>query len=214
MSVIVPTILAENPADFKAMIEKVQPFAQRIHIDVADGEFAPTKTVIGDKLWIPQQIPTDIHAMVAHPEKHVQALAALKPNMIIFHAELKINMPALLQYVKQCGIKAGVALQRSTVPISVKETLEAADHCMIFSGNLGHYGGEASLMQLEKVRLIKSINAGLEIGWDGGVTVEDAYSLAQNGVDVLNVGSAIQKADDPQQAYAALVSEINKHGVL
>lgn len=214
MAVIAPCVLAETPEAYKEMIERVQPFAKRIHIDLADGEFAPTNTVIGDDIWLPQDVLVDIHAMVAHPEKHVQYLAALKPHLIIFHAELPINMPALLQYVKQCGIKAGVALQRSTVPASVKETLEMADHCMIFSGDLGHYGGKASLMQLEKVRLIKAINSGLEIGWDGGVNVENAYSLAQNGVDVLNVGGAIQKADDPQAVYTALVNEINKHGVL
>jgi ribulose-phosphate 3-epimerase len=214
VSVVVPTVLAENTDDFKEMVERVQPFAQRIHLDLADGEFAPTTTVSSTDIWWPKEMQADIHAMVAHPEKHVQALVAQKPHLIIFHAELQINMPALLQYVKQFGIKAGVALQRSTVPATVKAALEAADHCMIFSGDLGHYGGTASLMQLEKVRLIKAINAGLEIGWDGGVTVENAYSLAQNGVDVLNVGGAIQKAEDPQKAYAALVNEINKHGVM
>lgn len=214
MSVIVPTVLAENPDDYKQLIENVQGFAERIHIDIADGEFAPTTTVLGDDIWLPQNMQVDIHAMVAHPEKHVQALVAMKPHLIVFHAELQINMPALLQYVKQFGVKAGIALQRSTVPASVKEALEAADHCLIFSGDLGHYGGTASLMQLEKVRLIKAINAGLEIGWDGGINVENAYSLSQNGIDVLNVGGAIQKADDPQKAYAALVNEINKHGVL
>lgn len=214
MAMIVPCVLAENPDDYKAMIERIQPFAKRIHIDLADGEFAPTQTVATEDLWWPQEIEADIHAMVAHPEKHVQTLVGLKPRLIIFHAELSINMPALLQYVKQFGIKAGVALQKSTVPASVKETLEAADHCMIFSGDLGHYGGTASLMQLEKVRLIKTINAGLEIGWDGGVNVENAYSLAQNGVDVLNVGGAIQKADDPEGVYNSLVNEINKHGVM
>lgn len=214
MAVIAPCVLAETPDDYKAMIERVQPFAQRIHIDLADGEFAPTKTVLGDDVWWPKEMLVDVHAMVQHPEKYVQALIAQKPHLIIFHAELQINMPALLNYVKQCGIKAGVALQRGTVPATVKDALEAADHCMIFSGDLGHYGGTASLMQLEKVRLIKAINAGLEIGWDGGVNVENAYSLAQNGIDVLNVGGAIQKADDPLKAYTALVNEINKHGVM
>ena len=46
------------------------------------------------------------------------------------------------------------------------------------------------------------------------MTVENAYSLAQGGVDVLNVGGSIQKAADPQAAYATLVNEINKQGVI
>ena len=85
---------------------------------------------------------------------------------------------------------------------------------MIFSGDLGKYGGNASMMQLEKVRLVKNINASVEIGWDGGVTVENAFSLAQGGVDVLNSGGAIQKATDPQKAYETLVNEVNRQGVM
>jgi ribulose-phosphate 3-epimerase len=214
MAVIAPCITTDNADDYKKSVERLQPFAQRVHIDIADGEFTPKPLMKAADLWWPKEWTVDIHAMVEHPEKHVQALVSQKPHMILFHAELKINMPALLQYIKQFGIKAGIVLQRATVPATVKAALEAADHCMIFSGELGKYGGTASLMQLEKVRLIKAMNAGLEIGWDGGVSLENAYSLAQNGIDVLNVGGAIQKADDPQKAYASLVNEINKHGVM
>lgn len=214
MAIIAPCITAANPDEYQVSVERIQPFAQRVHVDIADGEFTPNVLMNANDVWWPKEWTVDVHAMVAHPEQHVQALVAKKPNLIIFHAELEINMVALLQYVKQCGVKAGVALQRSTVPASVKEVLEAADHCMIFSGTLGKYGGTASLMQLEKVRLIKAINASLEIGWDGGINVENAYGLAQNGVDVLNCGGAIQKAADPQAAFTALTNEINKHGVL
>jgi ribulose-phosphate 3-epimerase len=79
---------------------------------------------------------------------------------------------------------------------------------------LGQYGGTASLMQLEKVRLIKAISPNVEIGWDGGVNIDNAYTLTQGGVDVLNVGKALASAADPGQMYAKLVSEINKRGVI
>jgi pentose-5-phosphate-3-epimerase len=69
-------------------------------------------------------------------------------------------------------------------------------------------------MQLEKVRLVRMIRQDVEIGWDGGANIENAYSLAQGGIDVLNVGGTIAKADDPQATYTALVNEINKHGVI
>jgi ribulose-phosphate 3-epimerase len=85
---------------------------------------------------------------------------------------------------------------------------------MVFTGTLGQYGGTASLMQLEKVRLIKAISPNVEIGWDGGVNIDNAYTLTQGGVDVLNVGKALAAAADPGQMYAKLVSEINKRGVI
>ncbi len=213
MSVIAPCITADSPESFKESVERIQPFAQRVHLDISDGEF--TQPLMAPaQLWWPQEWMVDIHAMVAHPEQHIQALVGMKPHMVIFHAEINVNMVQVIEYLKQYGIKAGVALQKATVPANIRAALEIADHAMIFSGELGHYGGTASLMQLEKVRLIRSINAGIEIGWDGGINVENAYGLAQNGVDVLNVGGAIQKSNDPANAYATLVTEINKHGVM
>jgi ribulose-phosphate 3-epimerase len=116
--------------------------------------------------------------------------------------------------IRRNGIKAGVAILKPTVPITVSGAIKSADHVLVFSGDLGHYGGTASLMQLEKVRLIKAINPKAEIGWDGGVAVDNAYTLTQGGVDVLNTGGAIAKAEDPANAYATLVREINKHGVI
>lgn len=214
MSAIAPAILAENADQYKEQIEKVQQVAERLHIDICDGEFAPTFTISEGEIAWPQNVLADIHAMVARPSEHVQNLIALKPNMIIFHAEVQEDLAPIFQLIQRSGIKAGLALQRPTVPADIRPLIELVDHVMIFSGDLGHYGGTASLMQLEKVRLIRGIRPNVEIGWDGGVTVENAFSLAQGGIDVLNVGGAIQKSDDAEGSYRALVSEINKHGVI
>lgn len=214
MSVIAPAILVETPEAYKERVDTYHPFAQRVHIDISDGEFAPGFTVGINQLWWPQEWTVDIHAMVARPVEHVDALIALKPHTIIFHAEAVADIVPVLQKIKQAGIRAGVALQRATVPATVEAAIKAADHVMVFTGTLGQHGGIASLMQLEKVRLIKAINPQAEIGWDGGVNADNAFTLTQGGVDVLNVGGALAKAADPAQAYAALVSETNKHGVI
>lgn len=212
--VIAPAVLAENPDDYKSQIEKIHKFTERVHIDIADGEFAPTFTINAAQAWWPQGWLVDIHAMVARPSEHLETLIGLKPNLIIFHAEAKEELVPIMQHVKKFGIKAGVALLRSTVPSTVKDLIEEADHVMIFSGDLGKYGGTANMMQLEKVRLIRAIRTDVEIGWDGGVTVENAYSLAQGGINVLNVGKTIASSDDPETVYATLVNEINKHGII
>lgn len=214
MSVIAPAILVDTPEAYKASIDRYHPFAQRVHIDLCDGEFTPTFTVGVDQLWWPQEWTVDIHAMVARPIEYIDALTALKPHTLIFHVEAVADIVPVLQRVKQAGVRAGIALQRPTVPATVEAAIKEADHVMVFTGTLGQYGGTASLMQLEKVRLIKAINPSVEIGWDGGVNADNAYTLTQGGVDVLNVGSAIASAAEPGQAYATLVSEINKHGVI
>ena len=213
-SVIAPAILAENAQQYKEQVDRITGFAERVHIDLTDGEFAPTFTVSIPELWAPEGWTIDIHAMVNKLDEYVSKLIALRPHLIIIHAEAKGDVLGALKEIKRSGIMAGLALLRPTVPQTVEELIKEAEHVLIFSGELGRFGGTASLMQLEKIRLVKMINPNVEIGWDGGVMVDNAYSLVQGGVNVLNVGGTIQKATDPPAMFAKLQQEISKTGVL
>ena len=213
-SVIAPAILAENAQQYKEQVDRITGFAERVHIDLTDGEFAPTVTVSIPELWAPEGWTIDIHAMVNKLDEYVPKLIALRPHLIIIHTEAEGDVLGALKEIKRSGIMAGLALLRPTVPQTVEELIKEAEHVLIFSGELGKFGGTASLMQLEKIRLVKMINPNVEIGWDGGVMVDNAYSLVQGGVNVLNVGGTIQKATDPPAMFAKLQQEISKTGVL
>ena len=213
-SVIAPAILAENAQQYKEQVDRITGFAERVHIDLTDGEFAPTVTVGIPELWAPEGWTIDIHAMVNKLDEYVPKLIALRPHLIIIHAEAEGDVLGALKEIKRSGIMAGLALLKPTVPQTVEELIKEAEHVLIFSGELGKFGGTASLMQLEKIRLVKMINPNVEIGWDGGVMVDNAYSLVQGGVNILNVGGTIQKATDPPAMFAKLQQEISKTGVL
>ncbi len=214
MSVIVPTLMVETIDQLRESTEKLQTFARRVHIDISDGEFAPTFLLNEQQLFWPEGWDVDVHAMVARPSEHIAQLIKLKPTMVIFHAEVQEDLLPSLSALKQAGIKAGIALLRTTVPTTIQPLIQAADHVMIFSGELGKFGGTASMMQLEKVRLIKRLKPEVEIGWDGGIKIENAYTLTQGGVEVLNVGGEISNSQNPAETYNQLVKEINKHGVI
>jgi len=214
MSIIAPCITVETEEQYKAAVEKFKPFAQRVQVDVSDGEFAPVFLVGVDKLWWPPEWIVDIHAMITDPTEYVDKMIALKPHLIILHAEATVDLAPLFQKIKKYGIKTGIALLKPTVPETVADLIRSVDHVLVFSGDLGHYGGTASLMQLEKVRLIKLINPNIEIGWDGGVSVDNAFTLTQGGVSVLNVGGALARAEDAASVYATMIQEINKQGII
>ncbi len=214
MSLIVPTIMAQTTEQLADATNKLRSFTKRVHIALADGQFAPTNLMGPDQLSWPSDWQVDVHMMYKRPSEQLAQIAGLRPAMVVLHAEADEDILPHLNYLRDQGIRAGVALLKTTVPSKVEELIQAADHVMIFSGDLGKFGGTASLMQLEKVRLIRKIKAGVEIGWDGGVVPENAYSLVQGGVDVLNVGGAIQKAGDPQAVFKQLQQEISKTGVL
>lgn len=214
MSQIVPAITVETVDQYKVETEKLSPFARRVHVDITDGEFAPTFLLSEQQLYWPEAWEVDVHAMVMRPSEHIEQIIALKPSLVIFHAEASEDLLPHFAALKQAGIKAGVALLKTTVPATVQAYITEADHVLIFSGDLGKHGGIASMMQLEKVRLVKKIKPHVEIGWDGGVTVANAYTLTQGGVEVLNVGGEIANSENPVDTYNRLVKEINKHGVI
>lgn len=214
MSQIVPTVMVETIDQLRESTARLQTFARRVHIDISDGEFAPTFLLNEQQLFWPQGWEVDVHAMVARPSEHIAQLIQLKPSLVIFHSETQEDLVPHFAALKQAGIKAGVALLKTTVPATIQPVIQAADHVMIFSGDLGKFGGTASMMQLEKIRLIKKIKPDVEIGWDGGVKIDNAYSISKGGVDVLNVGGEIANSPTPAETYNELVKEINKHGVI
>lgn len=215
MSIITPAILATNPEEYKEQVEKIFPFAERVHIDVTDGEFAPNLTLPETQIWWPQEWKVDIHMMVARPSEHIDAIIQLNPNMVVFHSEVEEDLVPIFERLKnETMIKPGLALLRSTVPETVAPAIKAAEYILIFSGNLGEMGGVANMMQLEKIRLIKAINSNVEIGWDGGANLSNVFNLTQSGVDVVNVGAAIMQAQDPEQAYHQMETEINRKGAI
>lgn len=211
MSIICPTVTPSTPDPhvYREQLERVAVLSDRIQIDLMDGDFAPNKNTNPIQVWWPDNVQPDIHLMYRHPLEHIETLVSLKPSMVIIHAEAEGDVLALMKHLQRLGIKAGVALLKPTEARDAVPLIESADHVLIFSGDLGHFGGHADLAMLRKVADVKAIHPGVEIGWDGGANADNVAELAAGGIDVINVGGAIQRADDPQSAYDTLVSKIS-----
>jgi len=214
MSVIVPTILAHSTGELEEVAKQIAPFASRVQIDITDGEFAPATINLDDITTLPPTWLVDFHMMVNRPSDFVDKLIGLKPNMVVFHAEAAENLLSSLEALKKAGIRAGVALLPQSFPNDFASYLSAADSALIFAGSLGTNGGEANLLQAEKVPLIKEIKPGLEIGWDGGANLKNVFTLTRAGIDVINVGSALRNAEDKSSMYEALKTEANREGAI
>lgn len=207
---ICPAILAASADDFRKQIEHVTHPAVRLHIDLSDGEFTPSKTVRIDEVWWPGGMHADLHVMYKKPFDHATMLLDLRPQLVIVHAEAEGDFMAFAERAHRAGVQVGVALQQQTPADLIKPALKYIDHVLIFSGQLGSFGGKADLSNLEKVQQLKKLKPQLELGWDGGVSSDNARAIAEGGIDVLNSGGFIQKAPDPMAAYQALVDAVSR----
>ena len=209
MSVICPTITAKNSHDYRKQLERVTKFAKRIHLDFADEEFTSVKLLDLDQAWRPEGATVDIHLMFNNPAEKLTDAIKLHPNLVIMQAESDGNFRAVASRLKEAGIKVGIAILPQSSVAVITPALAVIDHVLIFSGHLGHYGGRANLSLLGKISEIKEIKPEIEIGWDGGINDQNVRTLAVNGVDVLNVGSFIQRATDPEAAYQQLTDIVS-----
>lgn len=205
MAVICPTVTAMDAVEYSEQMYRVAPLASRIQIDLMDEKFAGSKSQVTlDDVWWPTGIEADIHLMYADPFESLEKLILLKPSLAIIHVETMVHHMHFAAELHKEGIKAGLAVLQATPISNIEQILHSFDHLLLFSGNLGHFGGDADLQIAEKAKQAKLHHPELEIGWDGGINDQNVRYLAGHGIDVLNVGGFIHKAQDPQESFRIL----------
>ncbi|HSX16238.1 MAG TPA: hypothetical protein VLF40_05580 [Candidatus Saccharimonadales bacterium] len=205
MAIVCPTVTAFDTDQYKAQTELIAGFAKRMHIDLMDGEFAPTSSPALKDLWPIEGMVVDLHVMYQRPMDHLEEMLALKPHMVVWHVEADVDHAAFAAALHAAGVKAGIALLQKTPFSEAEHLLHDCDHLLVFSGNLGYHGGSAvDFSLLSKAKDALSAKPGIEIGWDGGISDENAVQLVRGGVEVLNTGGFIHKSPDPAGAFARL----------
>lgn len=209
MTYICPTITANSVDQYKNQLATIQPFAERIHIDIMDGVLAPTMSPYLSELAIPKNTVVDIHVMYQRPQQIIDTLIAIKPNMVIIHAEATVDVPLFATQMREADIQTGLALLPDTSAESVASWLPHVQHVLIFGGHLGYHGGEADLSQLSKIEQLKKHSRFLTFGYDGGANIGNVGIIREAGVDVINVGGAIHSAPNSSAAYSELVQAVS-----
>ena len=210
MSQICPTVTptTTDPHEYRDQLERVVSLSDRLQLDFMDGEFASPRALNVAQAWWPEGKTIDLHMMYRRPLEHIETLVSLHPSLVIIHAEAEGDLAGMMAHLQGLGIRAGVALLQDTSVESVKNLISLADHVLIFAGKLGSFGGSADLSLLSKVAEIRAFKPDIEIGWDGGANADNVRQLADGGIDVINAGGAIQKAENPIEAYQHLVGLI------
>lgn len=204
MVAICPTVTAFDLTVYREQLLQIKPFAKRVHLDLMDGDFAPTVSPELSDIWWPPELVADIHLMYRRPMDHLSQLLRLHPNMVVVHAEAEVHHMHFAAELHKAGIKVGLCVLQDTPIRNVTQIMHSFDHVLIFSGHLGYHGGHADMGILSKIDEIRANDSDIEIGWDGGINDQNADNLVAAGVSVLNVGGFIQKADDPAAAYHTL----------
>jgi ribulose-phosphate 3-epimerase len=204
MAKAVPTVLATSPAEYDQMLNLARKLSPRVHVDISDGQFTDNATISVTQVHVPEDTQLDVHLMVKDPAAIFESTVSLHPKLVIYHAESEGDLEGIINQTRSLGVKAGVAILPTTEVTAATKLIEASDHVLIFTGQLGHNGGQFAIDQLRRVSTVRAIKPGLEISVDGGVNDQNAAIIAMEGVDVLYTGGFIQNAEDPRAAFNSI----------
>ena len=196
---LAPSILA---ADFTRLGEQVRAVdeagAQYIHLDVMDGAFVPSISfgmpVIKSLREITDKV-FDVHMMVEEPGRYVEDMCRCGADLITVHAEACTHLDRVVNQIKECGMRAGVAVNPAT-PLSVLDPiLGELDMVLIMTVNPGFGGQKFIPYTMEKIRSLRRIltERGLaaDIQVDGGISSANVREVLEAGANVFVAGSAV-----------------------
>ena len=179
-----------------------------LHLDQMDGHFVPNISFGPDFVAAMRKATglfLDVHLMLSHPMRYIDAYADAGADLIVVHAEAEDDPQAALRAIAARGIKAGICIKP---PEAIRPLLPLCDLVLVMTVEPG-FGGQ-SLMEdcVAKLPVLKEMIAKtsrdilLEV--DGGVKLGNARRVIEAGADVLVIGTGLFRAPDPQAVVDAV----------
>jgi ribulose-phosphate 3-epimerase len=212
MRLLAPSILS---ADFSRLGEEISAVeaagADWIHVDVMDGHFVPNLTIgppVVASLRKKTRLPLDVHLMIEHPERYIDAFAAAGSDVITVHVEAAVHLHRTIGLIKEKGLKAGLSLNPATPLCLAEPILGELDLLLVMTVNPGFSGQrfiEAMLPKIASARkLIDTAAPRVLLEVDGGIDPRTIQDAAAAGADVFVAGNAVFGTGDYRKALQSL----------
>jgi ribulose-phosphate 3-epimerase len=183
---------------------RITPHADILHIDVADGYFAPAFLFFPDlvaRLREQTALPIHVHLMVADAVllPQIDQFAEAGADLISLHVE-NANAADGLDRIAELGLKAGMVLRVETPVASAAPWLPRLDMLTLLGTAIGVKGQglnpAATARLAEAGQLIAKTGRRIVLAADGGIRDTTVPLLRQAGAETVVMGSLAFGAPD------------------
>jgi ribulose-phosphate 3-epimerase len=181
-----------------------------LHLDVMDGSFVENISIGQPVIRQIRKFTSmflDVHLMIKNPDRQLDSFIESGADLICVHAEECPHLSWTLSHIKQAGLKAAVAINPSTSISVIENVLCYIDMALLMTVNPG-FGGQEFLGEMVfKICKLKGLlqdyanysrdYRSIDIQVDGGINPGTAAVAVKAGANILVLGSAIFKSDNP-----------------
>ena len=197
-----PSLLAADPLHLGDALQlTMDAGCEELHFDVMDAHFVPNLT-FGPHILAGMKKQADfcydVHLMLTDPLTMIDSYAKSGASVITVHAEAN-GVEESLKRIHELGLKAGVSINPATPADVLRPYLPLMDRVLLMTVVPG-FGGQKFMPEvLSKARELRAMGFEGEIEADGGISPANMRQTAAAGVDILVMGTAFFKSEDPYE---------------
>lgn len=212
---IAPSIAAADLSNLGRAVEEAdRGGADMIHIDIADGHFAPNITFGPGTVKALRRytdLPFDTHLMLTDPLDYIESFIDAGSDIISPHAEVLDGrkFDAISSRARRGGARLGLALRPETrLPQWARGRLDRIDVLLVMTVNPGFSGQKLIESVLPRIKeysdMKRELGLRYEVEVDGGVEPQNAGRLVAMGATVLVAGASAFRRGSVSEAIGEL----------